>query len=275
MNNGDFNLIEPTDPCPKISVCITTYQSIDTLKKAIDCIAENYGNCEFCIIDNNSTDGTDIILDKMNYVDIKLKRAKVTRGMGRNLAVSLSSNEFILFIDADTIFKNIKKYLKKFMLFKYEKVLKIEGSNKGAWAAFCKKELFVRLGGFPNLNSSEDVYFFNLSKKLGIYEVLNATEGELYSIPLRYMSSGNEKRYSSNNLDLFKRYLVLYRDNLSCNRNLINFLSPKIRRKESVLKSLIYYFLALPLSFFTGVESIDQRYERITKENQKENKSNP
>lgn len=255
---------------PKISVCITTYQSSETLKEVIDCISENYQNSEFCVVDNNSTDGTDIILNKMGRTNIKLKRAKVSRGMGRNMAVSLSSSEILLFIDADVIFKTVKKYLEKFMLLEYEKILKIAGNNRGAWAAFCTKEQYMRLGGFPNLNSSEDVYFFNLAEKLGLYRGVHTQDGELYSVTLRGMSSGNEKRYSSNNLELFKRYLILYRDNLSCNRNFINFIRPRIRENEGVMKSLIYYFLALPLSFFTGVESINKRYLSIEKKTSKE-----
>lgn len=56
---------------PSISVCITTYQSSETLNSVIDCIFGNYKNSEFCIVDNNSTDNTDAMLDNKKALNIK------------------------------------------------------------------------------------------------------------------------------------------------------------------------------------------------------------
>lgn len=56
---------------PSILVCITTYQSSETLNSVIDCIFGNYKNSEFCKVDNNSTDNTDAMLDNKKALNIK------------------------------------------------------------------------------------------------------------------------------------------------------------------------------------------------------------
>ncbi|WP_393971893.1 glycosyltransferase [Oxyplasma meridianum] len=139
-------------PMMPISICITTYQSGEVLIPNIERISESYPDIEFCITDNFSNDNTYEKIKKLNNDKIKIKKIKSTRGKGRNIAVETATSEIILIIDADVYINNIEKYLDIYISKYYGKILNIIGINKGSWAMFITKSLFLNLEGFPDLN---------------------------------------------------------------------------------------------------------------------------
>ena len=49
----------------KISIIISSYNKNNYLEKCIkSCLSQNYKNLEIILYDNNSTDGSDLILNK-------------------------------------------------------------------------------------------------------------------------------------------------------------------------------------------------------------------
>ena len=57
---------------PSISIILCTYNESLTIEKTIKKILENFPECEIIIIDDNSNDGTQDIIKKLNYENINL-----------------------------------------------------------------------------------------------------------------------------------------------------------------------------------------------------------
>ena len=143
---------------PGLSICITTYRSGDVITKNIRSLNNVVYEHEFCICDNMSDDDTVKQLEELKLQNIKFVSQKTSRGKGRNIAVSQAKYRDILIIDADVVFPEVERYYELFKHNYSNIVLFIRGNNKGAWGLFVSKELYEMLEGFPDLNSSEDVY---------------------------------------------------------------------------------------------------------------------
>ena len=94
---------------PLVSVIIPTYNRAWTVSEAIDSVlAQDYPNFELIIVDDGSTDDTQIVLkkyqDKINV--IYQKNCGVSAA--RNKGVLKSNGEFIAFLDSDDLWEKKK-----------------------------------------------------------------------------------------------------------------------------------------------------------------------
>src|SRR3989344_2856340 len=92
---------------PLVSVIIPTYNARSYILEAVDsALAQDYENIEVIVINDGSTDDTEEILRP--YVESNQIKYFVQENKGlaatRNRGVSLSSGEFIAFLDADDLF---------------------------------------------------------------------------------------------------------------------------------------------------------------------------
>ena len=89
----------------KISIIIPIYNSQDTIKRCIDSIInQTYKNIEILLIDNNSTDTSNIIINNYCKKDkriIYFKEEKQGVSYARNLGIKKSKGKYIMFVDAD------------------------------------------------------------------------------------------------------------------------------------------------------------------------------
>lgn len=117
----------------KLSIVVLNYNNKNVIFKCIDSLIRfgDIYNYEIIVVDNGSTDGSWELL-KTRYKDkIKLiQNIKNGCSSGRNLGVTLSTREYLLFLDSDQFVAN------KYWLLPYENVLK-SSKNVGAigWAA--------------------------------------------------------------------------------------------------------------------------------------------
>lgn len=88
---------------PKISVCVLTYNSEQTLKKLLGQITKI--KCEMIIVDSGSTDKTlKIINEAAQMNDIKIHHHLYhSHAQQMNYAISLASYDWVLCIDSDEI----------------------------------------------------------------------------------------------------------------------------------------------------------------------------
>ena len=89
---------------PLVSVVIPTFNRSKVLSRAIKSVLnQTYSNLECIVIDNNSTDTTQYILE--NITDKRLKVFKIDNcgivAKSRNLGISVSKGEYIAFLDSD------------------------------------------------------------------------------------------------------------------------------------------------------------------------------
>ena len=89
---------------PLISIVLPTYNHAQFLNVAIKCVLnQTYTNWELIIIDNNSTDNTNEVINKYN--DYRIQHVKIdNKGIissSRNLGIKLSNGDWIAFLDSD------------------------------------------------------------------------------------------------------------------------------------------------------------------------------
>jgi glycosyltransferase involved in cell wall biosynthesis len=87
-----------------VSIIIPTYNRIHTLKRTIESVlSQTYKNWELIIVDNYSTDNTDLFVSSID--DNRIKLLKIHNngviGISRNLGVENSMGECLAFLDSD------------------------------------------------------------------------------------------------------------------------------------------------------------------------------
>lgn len=98
--------MQQLDNEPLISVIIPTYQSADTLPRAVtSALNQSYTNFEIIVVDNGSTDNTDDVINRLQQIDNRVRGVRLSENRrpagGRNLGVQISNGEYIAFLDAD------------------------------------------------------------------------------------------------------------------------------------------------------------------------------
>ena len=208
-----------------LSVIMPTYNRKDYLEDTIQSVFNQSwkgGNIELIIVDDASTDGTDMYIKSLKNEKIKYIKNKSNQGgaKSRNIGVENSSGEYIAFIDSDTIWYKDKldkqfplllehpnkivycKYLKqdanKWILEPY--VIKngkvfddlIYQNFVDTPSAIMKKNLFLSVNGFDNnLPRFQDWdLFLRLSQK---YEFICVDEPLFNSLTLEGSITTNHK----------------------------------------------------------------------------------
>ncbi len=94
---------------PLISIIIVTYNASAFLQSAIDSVVnQTYKNIELIIIDGNSTDGTQQIIEN-NKSKIKYWVSEYDNGIydAMNKSLKVASGDYILFLGADDVLHNV------------------------------------------------------------------------------------------------------------------------------------------------------------------------
>lgn len=112
MNNIDKNNLnkEPTKSSieyPLISIVIPTYNRVKMLKDLIESIKQSSypsEKIEIIVVDDNSSDGTsDFITSFFPEIVLVRNKRNMLQSYGRQIGMSKSNGEFILFIDDDNV----------------------------------------------------------------------------------------------------------------------------------------------------------------------------
>jgi glycosyltransferase involved in cell wall biosynthesis len=89
----------------KFSIVIPTYNRASLIKKTIEStLAQDYINFETIVVDDGSTDNTDVIIKTIN--DNRLfyyKKNNEERGAARNYGFHKASGDYVIFFDSDDI----------------------------------------------------------------------------------------------------------------------------------------------------------------------------
>ena len=124
---------------PLVSVCITTFNRIHKLTRAIDSvIKQTYENIEIIIVDDHSTDGTKDFLSNLKSINNQINYYRLENNHGlskaRNIGIKLAKGDYIAFLDDDDYWKSsslqsrMKKVLKRNL--KKEKIGIIYSGNE-------------------------------------------------------------------------------------------------------------------------------------------------
>jgi glycosyltransferase involved in cell wall biosynthesis len=105
MSLDRVDTMEPTaQKLPTVSVVIPTYNSADTLGRALESVGiQHYPALEILVVDDGSTDGTRAVLTPFVARGVRYVCAEGRLGPAgaRNLGIARASGEFVAFLDAD------------------------------------------------------------------------------------------------------------------------------------------------------------------------------
>lgn len=149
-----------------ISIVITTYNRNELLKRAIDSILlQTYENIEIIVIDDNSSDGTGALLQKYEQeasvpFSFVINSKNQGPSLNRKKGLKLSKGNYIIFMDDDDFYCNIRAFSRAMDFFNQYKNLAFVSGN-----AFLEKEkdnelTYKEMNVEGHLNSKE--YFDNL-----------------------------------------------------------------------------------------------------------------
>jgi glycosyltransferase involved in cell wall biosynthesis len=169
---------------PKYSVCITNYNSIDTIRGSMESIFhELNASFEIVVCDNCSNDGSrEILQEYAKKGKIKLVVEKSSRGQGRQIAFENSIGKYVISgVDTDDTLKPA-----------FQKFLRIyHRSHEGYMLSastihIIPRKLVEEIGGWRDLKYGEDVDFHKRAKSLG--------RQHEFEYPLVLVERGNNKR---------------------------------------------------------------------------------
>ena len=169
-----------------VSVVLPTYNRAHTLNRAIDSvIKQTYNNWELIIVDNNSTDDTESLINNYNHQKIKFYRIN-NNGIiakSRNFGIKKAKGDYIAFLDsddwwylkkleivmryfdqADFVYHDLDIYTKtgkRFILYSRWRKLKkpvfnnlmVKGSGIGNLTVVVKKSIIDKVGCLSEENS--------------------------------------------------------------------------------------------------------------------------
>lgn len=243
----------------RYSVCTTSFRSVSLVDDFVRPFIKLGKNTQIVIVDNDSNDGTIERLSSFGD-NVKAFNLKCSRGLGRQKAMDLSDGEIIINVELDVEYTGIISALEY-----YEKADKSKiyyfianGQKCNASLYIGKRELFSKIGGFPDLNYAEDLYMNKIAKKMGIIEYVNI-EMSIKCLEVGGMSSGVEARYERSRFKQFNRRVIATRDILFVNQIGYVELMNKYRLKGSkaILIGLPEYLLGKLLQFTIKVPKLE------------------
>jgi glycosyltransferase involved in cell wall biosynthesis len=173
---------------------------------------------EIIVVDNDSDDGTFEKLEayKNNVTAI---RKKCTRGGGRQIAMDHSHGEVVIHIEFDVGYVGLSRAIDYYEMSDRSKIFYyiIIGQKCNASLYIGKRELFQKVGNFPDLNYAEDLYFNKKASKLNLLEIVSL-EIPIKCLEIKGMSSGREARYERNIFKKISRRIMATRDILFVNK---------------------------------------------------------
>ena len=201
----------------KYSICTTCYRSAPIVESFLNPLLNLDDEYEIVVVDNDSDDGTFEKIQK--YVQrVMAIKEKCTRGKGRQIAIDHSNGEIIINVEFDVGYLGISKAVDFFETTDKSKIYYfiIIGQKCNASLYIGKKEIFKKVGGFPDLNYAEDLYLNKKAKKMGLFETVSI-DMPITCLQVKGMSSGHESRYEKSKFMQIKRRIIATRDILFVN----------------------------------------------------------
>lgn len=223
---------------PIVSIIIPTYNRAHLLVETLESVlAQTYSNWECIIVDDNSTDETQLLLNEYSNKDnrftyiIKSEKQKKGASISRNLGLKIARGEFIQFLDSDDLLADNKIQ---------EQIKLLINENKHTvctckWGKFIEKSdpltLIENSADYRDFNTIKE--YFNL---IGIYGGFFPPINFLINKELINQSGyWNESLTVNDDGEFFFRVLlnadkilfcaktyVLYRNNLTDNLSILN-----------------------------------------------------
>jgi glycosyltransferase involved in cell wall biosynthesis len=200
----------PLEQKPRISLIIPVKNEAESLDLLISSInSQTYAPDEIVLVDGGSTDGTVSLAGKLTAGDDRFRVVETgdaTPGRGRNIGAENAGNKWIAFTDAGIKLENawleklvetlagnpeavviygnyapvIDTFFEKCAVFAYVSPQRANGiRGKFIASALLKKEVWQKVGGFPDSRAAEDLMFMDEIERRG-FNTAYAPEAMVY-----------------------------------------------------------------------------------------------
>jgi len=139
---------------PKYSICITNYNTINSIEEALQRIVRQTNeDFEIIVVDNYSTDGSLAVLAEYSgSEEIRLILKHTTRGAGRQASLEHAAGKYVIHMDLDDLWRPVLGRLLRYYHDNWEgKALFAPG------LVIAPRQLLVSAGGWRDLQRCEDV----------------------------------------------------------------------------------------------------------------------
>ena len=209
-----------------ISIVIPLYNEVENVRPlvmAIDGAMQGY-YCEILLINDGSTDGTEIEIQQLNHPKIKLVNLQKNQGQSLALAagLELAKGEYIVTMDGDLQNDpiDIPWMLSKAKAEQWDLVTGIRQQRKDSFL----KTLPSRVANYiirkaTNINLRDQgcglkVFTYSTAKKLHLYDqmhryiplIIHLSEGRILQVPVRH----NPRLFGSSKYGLERIFKVIY-----------------------------------------------------------------
>lgn len=257
----------PMSITPKYSVCSTIYNSANTLEEALKPLCALGAEFEIIIIDNFSNDETVKILKKYAGM-VKYKQINCSRGLGKQKAIEFASGKYIIQVDLDVKYVELSNIIKENQVFLDEFILNIQSVKTKCNTPILigKKELFNQIGGYPDLNFVEDLYFYNKAEAIGKIKYIK-NNYEHICLNISGKSSGVESRYEKSFFKKARRRVIACRDLIFVTNITYNELMKwyKLEGSKRIYMGVPLFTIGKILSFFVKVPTLESEIMRMKK----------
>lgn len=225
----------------KYSICTTCYRSVNLVESFMKPLISLGKDYEVVVVDNYSDDGTFEKLRNYESNVISLKK-KCTRGKGRQTAMENSHGDISVHVEFDVKYSGLSSAIDYYEKSSQNKIYYfiIDGQKCNASLYIGKKELFQHVGGFPDLNYAEDLYFNKKAMGINLLEIVSI-HMPIECLEINGMGSGKEARYEKGKYHQIKRRIIATRDIL-----FVNQIGYKELMYKYKLKGLYALFIGLP-----------------------------
>lgn len=280
----------------KVSVIVPIYNSEKTLKKCLDSIITNNKDIEILLIDDGSTDNSEIVVNDYinNYPDIIKYYKKENTGVAdtRNFGIYNATGKYIIFVDSDDyidnkLFEEIDKYIEDdidLIKFKMQRVdtkdKEIEKVDGPIFDKCTGEEAFNKLVFTDNLIDSPCIYVFKKSLFIdNNLKFIDKTEHEDFGlIPLLIVKAKTVVSISiyayyyvqsedsiTRNID-YSKTLKKFTDTLIHYDNMIKFTKENEIADETKKNLKVYYTNSIILKLKTLSKDDRKKYVKIVKQ---------
>ncbi|MGP6206568.1 glycosyltransferase [Cuniculiplasma sp. SKW3] len=251
-----------------ISFCVTTYNSVDT----VDTFMKSFEGLDFpyeiIFVDNFSRDGTFEKLKKYERENISVIRRKCSRGMGRKIGIEYARYDYISILDVDVLYLKLNQKIKYLMENYRDHFVLCSGKDKGSLMSFFPKSLILLMGNFPDFNYGEDVYIWNIAKKIGKF-VKDPEDSEFAKNIFRAEFASDistERRYERGIIKLFIRRILITRDIIFIYRlnfkGLLEFYRIRNSGKKKIIAAILFA-IGKVLTFSIRTPTSDEKADEI------------
>ncbi|MDM0455042.1 glycosyltransferase family 2 protein [Clostridium perfringens] len=231
----------------QISVVIITFNRCKELKRAVDSILnQSMKGIELIVVDNNSTDETEYILQKYIHNNKNIKYIKNSKNLGvaggRNVGFKNTSSEYVYFLDDDAYIQDIY-FIEKLL----NKIIADERVGVVSTSIYdtVKK-------GYINKNSKDNEKLLFYQGGSHILKKSLFKDNSLYPDTLMY---GGEELFASliiydnNNIVIYDKELTVIHEPSKVSRidykeaflnNLVNRVAVKIMLYPKLIEPIIY-----------------------------------